>query len=186
MPLGKKISFLGSGNMAEALVKGLLASGAASASELVCAEPRDERRREIAARYGVKALASNREAVAAADVVLLSVKPQLVDAVLDEIAADVGGAKLLVSIAAGVPIARLAGRLPAGARIVRTMRTPAPSFPAMAAIGTPAAIETTSFRWSMAGAISSRRTSIVCGFTDSSTISACSAAATLSAVTATP
>src|SRR5512133_1978498 len=101
MALGKKIAFLGTGNMAEALVKGLLRAGAATAAELVCAEPREERRKEIEARYGVKAFASNLEAVSAADVALLSVKPQVIDPVLDEIAAAVGATKLVISIAAG-------------------------------------------------------------------------------------
>src|SRR5512140_1842443 len=131
MALGKKIAFLGTGNMAEALVKGLLRAGAATAAEIVCAEPREDRRKEIEALYGVKAFASNRDAVAVADVVLLSVKPQVVDAVLDEIAAEVGGSKLVISIAAGVPIVKLASKLPASARIVRTM----PNTPALAGAG---------------------------------------------------
>ena len=70
--------------------------------------------------------------------------------------------------------------------IVRTMRTPAPSLRAMAAMGTPAAMEMTSFLASMAGAISSSSSSITCGFTASTTMSACAAAARLSADTWTP
>jgi pyrroline-5-carboxylate reductase len=131
MALGKKIAFLGTGNMAEALVKGLLRAGAADPAELVCAEPREDRRREISQRYGVRCVASNGEAVEGADVVLLSVKPQVIDAVLEEIAAEVRDAKLVISIAAGVPIASLARKLPAGARIVRTM----PNTPALVGAG---------------------------------------------------
>jgi pyrroline-5-carboxylate reductase len=131
MALGKKIAFLGTGNMAEALVKGLLRAGAATPAELVCAEPREERRKEIAARYGVRSVASNREAVAGADVVVLSVKPQVVDAVLDEISPGIDAGKLVVSIAAGVTLAAIAGRLPAGTRIVRTM----PNTPALVGAG---------------------------------------------------
>jgi len=131
MALGKKIAFLGTGNMAEALVKGLLRAGAASPAELVCAEPREERRREIAGRYGVQVVASNRQAVAGADVVLLSVKPQAMDAVLAEIAGDLGGGTLVISIAAGVSIAAIAGKLPPAARIVRTM----PNTPALVGAG---------------------------------------------------
>jgi len=131
MTLGKKIAFLGTGNMAEALIKGLLRANAAAPGEIACAEPREARRREIEQRYGVRAVASNREAIAGADVVLLSVKPQVIEGVLDEIAADVGTGKLVVSIAAGVPIAAIARRLPAGARIVRTM----PNTPALAGAG---------------------------------------------------
>lgn len=131
MALGKKIAFLGTGNMAEALVKGLLRAGAASAAEIVCAEPREERRREIEGRYGVSVVASNRQAVSAADVVLLSVKPQVMDAVLDEISGSIDSGKLVISIAAGVPIAALARKLPPASRIIRTM----PNTPALAGAG---------------------------------------------------
>jgi len=126
MPLGKKIAFLGSGNMAEAIVKGLLAAGTATAAEIVCAEPRAERREELRARHGVGVTGSNLEAVRQAQVIVLSVKPQVMDALLDELAPAVDPSKLVISIAAGVPIAAIAGRLRAGARIIRTMpNTPA-------------------------------------------------------------
>jgi pyrroline-5-carboxylate reductase len=126
MALGKKIAFLGSGNMAEALVKGLLAAGTAAADEIVCAEPRAERREELKKRHGVGVTASNLDAVKQAQLLVLSVKPQVMDALLDEIAPAVDHSKLVISIAAGVPIAALARRLGAGARIVRTMpNTPA-------------------------------------------------------------
>ena len=130
MPLGKKLVFLGTGNMAEALLKGLLREGTADPEELVCAEPRPERREEIADRYGVEVTADNRAAAALADLLLLSVKPQVMDAVLAEIAPVVDGRKLVVSIAAGVPAAAIARRLPA-ARIVRTM----PNTPALVGAG---------------------------------------------------
>lgn len=131
MPLGKSLVFLGTGNMAEALLKGLLRDGTAAAEEIVCAEPRPERREEIANQYGVEVTGDNRAAAAAADLILLSVKPQVIDAVLAEIAPAVDGSKLVVSIAAGVPLAVLARRLPAGARIIRTM----PNTPALVGAG---------------------------------------------------
>jgi pyrroline-5-carboxylate reductase len=131
MPLGKKIAFLGSGNMAEALVKGLLAAGTAARDEIVCAEPRAERREELHARHGVAVLPSNLEAVRQADILVLSVKPQVMDALLEEIAPAVDPRKLVVSIAAGVPIAAIARKLGAGARIVRTM----PNTPALVGAG---------------------------------------------------
>jgi pyrroline-5-carboxylate reductase len=131
MPLGKKIAFLGSGNMAEALVKGLLAAGVAARDELVCAEPRAERREELRARHGVAVLASNLDAVRQADIVVLSVKPLVMDALLDEVAPAVDPRKLVVSIAAGVPIAAIARKLGAGARIIRTM----PNTPALVGAG---------------------------------------------------
>jgi pyrroline-5-carboxylate reductase len=131
MSLGKKIAFLGSGNMAEALVKGLLAAGTAAKDEIVCAEPRAERREEIHARHGVAVTVSNLAAAKQADVVVLSVKPQVMDALLDEIAPAIDPNKLVVSIAAGVPIAAIARKLGAGARIIRTM----PNTPALVGAG---------------------------------------------------
>jgi len=104
MPLGKRLVFLGTGNMAEALLKGLLREGTADPDEIVCAEPRPERREEIADRYGVEVTADNRAAAALADLAVLSVKPQVMDALLTEIAPALEPRALVVSIAAGVPI----------------------------------------------------------------------------------
>jgi pyrroline-5-carboxylate reductase len=131
MPLGKSVVFLGTGNMAEALLKGLLREGTADPEEVVCAEPRQERREEIANRYGVEVTGDNRAAVAEADLVILSVKPQVVEAVLAEISPAVDAGKLLVSIAAGLSISTLARGLPAGTRIIRTM----PNTPALVGAG---------------------------------------------------
>ncbi len=127
----KKIAILGSGNMGEALVKGLLRSGKASAEALLCADPRPERREEIQKRYGVHVTADNRAAAAQADVIVIAVKPQIIDVLLDEIAPAVDAKKLVISIAAGVPIAALARKLGAGVRIIRTM----PNTPALVGAG---------------------------------------------------
>jgi pyrroline-5-carboxylate reductase len=131
MPLGKKLTFLGSGNMAEALVKGLLRAGTAAREELICSEPRAERRDELRARYQIEVTEDNRAAAAAAEILVLSVKPQSMDDLLEEIAPAVDHSKLIVSIAAGVPIAAIARKLGAGVRIVRTM----PNTPALVGAG---------------------------------------------------
>ncbi len=136
MPLGKKLVFLGTGNMAEALLKGLLREGTADPDEIVCAEPRPERREEIADRYGVEVTGDNRAAAALADLVVLSVKPQAIDAVLTEIAPALQPRALVVSIAAGVPMSVLGRRLPAGTRIIRTM----PNTPALVGAGASALV----------------------------------------------
>ncbi len=131
MALGKKIAFLGSGNMAEALVKGLIGAGTAEPGEMICAEPRAERREDLQKRYGVKATGDNLAAATQADILFLSVKPQIVDALLQEIAPAVDQHKLVVSIAAGVPIAAISRKLGAGVRIVRVM----PNTPALVGAG---------------------------------------------------
>jgi len=121
MALGKTIGFLGTGNMAEAMVKGLLRAGAATKEEIVCAEPRAERRAEISQRYGVAATASNAEAADRGDVIFLTVKPQIMSQVLDEVATVVDPKKLVISIAAGITTQAIAAQLGAGVRIVRAM-----------------------------------------------------------------
>ncbi len=119
--LGKKIAFLGSGNMAGALVKGLLAAGAAEPTEVFCTDTRQERLDELHAKHGVRVGKDNAEAAAWADVVVLSTKPQVFDRLLPDVARGVAPGALVISIAAGVPVSAIEAHLPAGTRVVRTM-----------------------------------------------------------------
>jgi pyrroline-5-carboxylate reductase len=121
MALGKTIAFLGAGNMAEAMVKGLLRAGTATKDEIVCADPRADRCEELRARYGVETTTENLKAADRAQILFLSVKPQVMEELLEEIASAVDPKKLVVSIAAGVPTTAIARKLGAGVRIVRTM-----------------------------------------------------------------
>jgi len=136
MPLGKTICFLGSGNMAEALVKGLLRAGVAAASEIVCSDRSEERGAFMAQRYGVRATRSNREAVQLSELVVLSVKPQVMNRLLDEVSPVLDASKLVISIAAGVPIAAIERKVGHGVRIVRTM----PNTPALVGAGATALV----------------------------------------------
>jgi pyrroline-5-carboxylate reductase len=87
--------------------------------------PREERRQELEQKFGIRATADNREA-ARADIVVLSVKPQILSRVLDEVAEAIPSEALVISIAAGVPVAAIQSRLAAGTRVVRAMpNTPA-------------------------------------------------------------
>ena len=131
MALGKTIAFLGSGNMAEALVKGLLRAQVAEPGEIICSDRREERGPELTQRYGVRFTRSNRDAVERSDIVMLSVKPQVMNKLLDEIAPALDQKKLVISIAAGVPIAAIERRVGHGVRIVRTM----PNTPALVGAG---------------------------------------------------
>jgi pyrroline-5-carboxylate reductase len=130
MALGKTIAFLGAGNMAEALVKGLLRAEVAAAREVICSD-RNPARAELTQRYGVRFTSSNTEAATAADIVVLSVKPQVMNKLLDEIAPVLDQRKLVISIAAGVPIAAIERKVGHGVRIVRTM----PNTPALVGAG---------------------------------------------------
>ena len=119
--LEKRVAFIGAGAMGEALAAGLLAAGA-PAENLRAADPDPERRLQLQERLGIACSEQGSEVVAGSDIVVLAVKPGLVDRVLAGLgqAPDASG-PLWISIAAGVPLARLAAGLPAGARIVRAM-----------------------------------------------------------------
>ena len=125
MVTDKKLGFIGAGNMGEALVKGLIASKAAKPSQILVSARRPERVQELVRLYGVRG-ASNAEVARESDVLVLAVKPQILDRVLREISPDVTREKLIVSVAAGVPIAAIERRLHPPMRIVRSMpNTPA-------------------------------------------------------------
>jgi pyrroline-5-carboxylate reductase len=125
MVTDKRLGFIGVGNMGEALVKGLIASKAAAPAQIRVSARRPERVAELEKTYGVTG-ASNAEVARESDVLVLAVKPQILDRVLREISPDVTRDKLIVSVAAGVPIAAIERRLHPPMRIVRSMpNTPA-------------------------------------------------------------
>ncbi|QRN93756.1 pyrroline-5-carboxylate reductase [Archangium violaceum] len=129
--LEQTIAFLGAGNMAEALIKGLLRSGTARPESIIATGRRGDRIEELQRTYGVRTTLDNVAAVREADVVVLSVKPQVLDKVLVQVAPAVDPHKLVISVAAGVPIAVMERRLGAGARIIRTM----PNTPSLVGAG---------------------------------------------------
>jgi pyrroline-5-carboxylate reductase len=114
------IAMIGSGQMGEALVGGWLAAKTVPPGALFATDASAERRDLMKRRFGVRTGTDNREAAAWADVVVLAVKPQILDGVMKELSPALAG-KLVLSIAAGVSIARLAKLAPKGARIVRVM-----------------------------------------------------------------
>jgi len=127
----RTIGFLGAGNMAEALIRGLVRGGHVPAAQVIASGPRRERLDELAAAYGIGVTTSNGEVARRADVLVLSIKPQILPAVLREVAADLRSTTLIVSVAAGVDTATIEELLPAGARVVRTM----PNTPALVGAG---------------------------------------------------
>lgn len=122
------VAFIGGGNMAQALIGGLLAEGL-PATMIRVAEPVAELR-ELLALRGVDDFATATEAVEGADVVVLAVKPQIIQTVLQEIAPYIAD-KLVISIAAGVSVATLSKGLAGHMRIVRAM----PNTPALVQTG---------------------------------------------------
>ncbi len=121
----KIIGFIGGGNMAEALIKGVLAGGV-PATDLVVAEPHEKRREFLAGNYGVKCTEDNNTAVAGSDIIILAVKPQVAESVLREIELVDTTGKLFISIMAGVRTAAIEAFFPGKIRVVRVMpNTPA-------------------------------------------------------------
>ena len=124
MQKDKRTGFIGGGNMAEAIIKGLLAGGV-PAAELAVSEPNEQRRNELAERYGIQAICNNSALCEMSDTVILAVKPQVCSLALKDIDRAAAG-KLFVSIMAGVKSSAIEGMLGAGARVVRVMsNTPA-------------------------------------------------------------
>lgn len=122
----KKLSFIGAGNMATALVKGILEAKIYRPSDLWVTDLVPERRRLLKRRYGVDWAASNSDLVRSSQAIVLAVKPQTLPDVLAEICPEVTAKKLFVSIAAGFPLERLRLGLGDRARLVRVMpNTPA-------------------------------------------------------------
>ena len=122
--VGRSIGFIGAGNMAEAMIRGLL-RGAYRKEEIVASGPRQERMDDLHARFGIRTTTDNLTACRAS-IVVLAVKPQMLKRVLDQAGEAISKDSLVISIAAGVPAAEIESRLPAGIRVIRAMpNTPA-------------------------------------------------------------
>lgn len=126
MSLNKRIAFIGAGNMAEAMIRGLLRGGDSQPGEISASGPREERMLELHERFGIGTSTSNRAVLEGAELVILSVKPQIMRRVLDEIADAIPPEALVISIAAGVPISAIEPRIGRATRVIRSMpNTPA-------------------------------------------------------------
>jgi len=131
MSLDKKIAFLGGGNMAEALIKGIIAAGTAKPDQVLVTDISVDRLEHLRKTYGIIIKKNNPEAVREAGIIILSVKPQVIDRVMHDISGEINEAKLVISIAAGVTIAKIEATLPAKTRVVRVM----PNTPALVLAG---------------------------------------------------
>jgi len=123
---GKRIGFIGAGNMAEALVRGLLKAKLFQPQDIMASDIKADRLRLFQEAFGVQTFRENTEVGASADVLLLAVKPQDMGQVLESLASTIDEHKTLISIAAGIPIGFIAERLAKNTRIIRVMpNTPA-------------------------------------------------------------
>lgn len=103
-----KIGFIGGGNMAEALIRGITSEGR---KDILVSEPRDDRRDYLMKSYGIETTDSNRNVVSSCNIIILAVKPRNMDEVLNEIGSEVDDTKTVVSIAAGVTLDYLTSKL---------------------------------------------------------------------------
>jgi pyrroline-5-carboxylate reductase len=132
----KKLGFIGAGNMGQALAKGLVDGKVFKAAELIASDVDAARRRKFSRATKIAAVLDNLEVVREAPAIVLAVKPQTLDEVLTEIGHELARAgtaarKLFISIAAGVPIARIQSHLGQRCRVIRVM----PNAPAMVGEG---------------------------------------------------
>jgi pyrroline-5-carboxylate reductase len=125
------IGFIGAGNMAEAMIRGLVRGGHIAANRVVASGPRRERLDELVASYGIDVSIDNREVAKRCGLVVLSVKPQIMDKVLREIGDQLKSGTLVVSIAAGVDTETIEAAVAEGVRVVRAM----PNTPALVGAG---------------------------------------------------
>jgi pyrroline-5-carboxylate reductase len=115
----EKIGFIGTGKMAEALIAAMLRGGAADANHILCSDVRAESLRQIAEKHRVRTTQENRRVFEESDIVFLAFKPQNFPSAVEDLAAVVRPDHLIVSIMAGVRIAKIQQVLPG--RIIRVM-----------------------------------------------------------------
>jgi pyrroline-5-carboxylate reductase len=121
-----KLGFIGAGNMAGALIKGLIAAKLYKPKDIIASDTVPAQLKKLAKAYNVGGSNDNRAVVRAAQTIILAVKPQIFNQVLAEIQPEVTKDKLFISIAAGVTLRRLENGLGGNARVVRVMpNTPA-------------------------------------------------------------
>lgn len=129
--LTEKIGVIGAGKIGSAIARGVIRAGLAAKENVMASDVSDGLRQAAANELGIKVTADNGALCDFADIIILAVKPQIVDTVAREIAKKLGTSKLLVSVAAGVPLSRIEAGLAPGARVVRVM----PNIPCVVGAG---------------------------------------------------
>jgi pyrroline-5-carboxylate reductase len=130
------IAFVGAGNMAGALIRGLVGTATVPADQIIAADPDEARLSLLESELGIRVTHDNGKAVREATVVVLAIKPQVFAQVLPSIATAMVSETLLVSIAAGISTRMIEGAVPPGSRVIRTM----PNTPALVGAGATAIV----------------------------------------------
>jgi pyrroline-5-carboxylate reductase len=129
--LTEKIGVIGAGKIGSAIARGIIQAGLVKKEHVTASDVSAELCQAISQELGIQTAASNRQLCDFADIVILAVKPQIVDPVAREIGKSLGHGKLLISVAAGVPLGRIETHLEPGARVVRVM----PNLPCVVGAG---------------------------------------------------
>jgi pyrroline-5-carboxylate reductase len=118
---GRRIAFVGGGNMAEALIKGLCRAEDVGAAAITASDRRAERSQYLSQTYGITATTDNGACVKDADIVVLAVKPQVMSSVVAALRPHIGKSTLVLSVAAGITTAAIEALLEPESRVVRSM-----------------------------------------------------------------
>lgn len=129
--MSKKIGFIGTGNMGKAIISGILSANLVSSKEIVAYDSYKPALEAVHNKFGITITSSEREVVQQAKVIILAVKPNLIDKILSTIKEDMLEDKIIVSIAAGKTIDNLSKYLPENSKIIRVM----PNTPALVGAG---------------------------------------------------
>ncbi|MFO7716634.1 pyrroline-5-carboxylate reductase [Desulfosarcina sp.] len=117
----KIIGMIGTGNMGNALIDGLIRSGATRAENIICSDASERQLAPVREKYQVVTTTDNVAVVKAADIIIYAIKPQIMAGVLKETAEYLDMSKLIISIAAGVPLAAIESLLKKDLRLIRVM-----------------------------------------------------------------
>jgi len=118
---GKVVGIIGAGNMGEVLIRGLIQSRNVKKTDIIASDQNPERLTYVAETYGIRIASSNVELVENASIVIIAVKPQNIDELLDELSTSSHEEHLFISIAAGVTTEKLARKMHHKSGIIRVM-----------------------------------------------------------------
>jgi pyrroline-5-carboxylate reductase len=118
---GKVVGIIGAGNMGEVLIRGLIQSGKVKQADIIASDASPERLEYIAKTYGIRTTASNVQLVESASIVIIAVKPQNIDDLLDELSSSSHEEHLFISIAAGITTEKLSKKMHHKSGIIRVM-----------------------------------------------------------------
>jgi len=117
----RQVGLIGTGNIGEALIKGLLHGHVCKPEQIFCSDTRLERLKSIREMYGVKGTSHNIEIAKHSDILILAVKPQIMKQVVSEVTKHLDLSKLIISIAAGVPLDAIESCAKKELKLIRVM-----------------------------------------------------------------